>query len=275
MNIKRASILLLATAAVATSACVISDAAGPRVRTSRAEITVDVFYDSLDPFGRWVEVDFHGWVWIPDGVGREWHPYTQGYWIHTPAGWTWLSEWRWGWAPFHYGRWMRHSHHGWVWIPGTVWAPAWVAWRRGDGWIGWAPLPVGAGWTVGVGLDLGSVDLAVAVRSGDWSFVPDHRFLDRRWSSHRALETRHADLIEATRLATRYEPDGDGRAVDRGIRVERIERVRETPVSRYRIRETDAPPERPTVVKRDRVKVYRPKVKKAKSTRVPRKRDDG
>ncbi|HYY51464.1 MAG TPA: DUF6600 domain-containing protein, partial [Myxococcales bacterium] len=26
------------------------------------------------------------------------------------------------------------------WIPGTVWAPAWVSWRYGAGYVGWCPL---------------------------------------------------------------------------------------------------------------------------------------
>jgi hypothetical protein len=30
--------------------------------------------------------------------------------------------------------------HTWVWIPGIEWAPAWVSWRVGGGYIGWAPL---------------------------------------------------------------------------------------------------------------------------------------
>lgn len=30
---------------------------------------------------------------------------------------------------------------GWVWVPGVEWAPAWVSWRVGGGYIGWAPLP--------------------------------------------------------------------------------------------------------------------------------------
>ena len=30
---------------------------------------------------------------------------------------------------------------GWVWVPGYTWAPAWVSWRYGDGYAGWAPLP--------------------------------------------------------------------------------------------------------------------------------------
>src|SRR6185369_4273322 len=30
---------------------------------------------------------------------------------------------------------------GWCWVPGTEWAPSWVDWRYGEGFVGWAPLP--------------------------------------------------------------------------------------------------------------------------------------
>ena len=29
---------------------------------------------------------------------------------------------------------------GWCWIPGTTWGPAWVNWRWGGGYVGWAPM---------------------------------------------------------------------------------------------------------------------------------------
>ena len=29
----------------------------------------------------------------------------------------------------------------WIWVPGIEWAPTWVTWRVGGGYIGWAPLP--------------------------------------------------------------------------------------------------------------------------------------
>jgi hypothetical protein len=35
------------------------------------------------------------------------------------------------------------SSYGWLWTPGTQWAPAWVSWREGGDYIGWAPLPPG------------------------------------------------------------------------------------------------------------------------------------
>jgi hypothetical protein len=59
----------------------------------------------------------------------------------TEYGWTWVSDWDWGWAPFHYGRWLTIGGYGWCWVPGTIWGPAWVSWRYGGGYAGWAPLP--------------------------------------------------------------------------------------------------------------------------------------
>jgi hypothetical protein len=61
--------------------------------------------------------------------------------VLTEFGWTWVSDWSWGWAPFHYGRWVIVSGFGWCWVPGTMWGPAWVTWRSGGGWVGWAALP--------------------------------------------------------------------------------------------------------------------------------------
>jgi len=48
-----------------------------------------------------------------------------------------------GLATYHYGRWVYDSYYGWLWTPGTQWAPAWVSWREGGDYIGWAPLPPG------------------------------------------------------------------------------------------------------------------------------------
>src|SRR5438034_167559 len=39
-----------------------------------------------------------------------------------------------------YGRWNWAVGVGWYWIPGAVWAPAWVSWRYGAGYVSWCPL---------------------------------------------------------------------------------------------------------------------------------------
>jgi len=101
------------------------------------------FEAALAPYGAWTDDPAYGRVWIPSAaqVGDDFTPYaTNGDWLDTEYGWTWSSGWSWGWAPFHYGRWVG-SERGWAWVPGTLWGPAWVSWRAGGGYVGWAPLP--------------------------------------------------------------------------------------------------------------------------------------
>ena len=102
------------------------------------------FQDALEPYGSWIDDGTYGRVWQPESavVGADFVPYdTNGYWTLTEFGWTWVSNWNWGWAPFHYGRWIVIAGHGWCWTPGTMWGPAWVSWRSGGGYVGWAPMP--------------------------------------------------------------------------------------------------------------------------------------
>jgi hypothetical protein len=84
-----------------------------------------------------------------------WRPYLdQGHWEYTEQGWNWHSDYPWGEYVFHYGRWTRDPQFGWAWVPGYHWGPGWVCWRNAEnaGFCGWAPLPPGARFEVGVGL---------------------------------------------------------------------------------------------------------------------------
>ncbi|MBL9042432.1 MAG: hypothetical protein JNM83_12570 [Myxococcales bacterium] len=102
------------------------------------------FRDALAPYGQWVQTAQYGNVWVPSSevVGADFTPYfSGGRWSYTDYGWTWVSEYNWGWAPFHYGRWITVPGYGWSWVPGRIWGPAWVHWRSGGGYVGWAPLP--------------------------------------------------------------------------------------------------------------------------------------
>jgi len=99
------------------------------------------FYAPLATHGTWVEVGTYGRCWRPAGIAVEWRPYSYGHWVFTDCGWYWASDEPWGWACYHYGSWVYESDYGWVWVPGIEWAPAWVSWRFGGGYCGWAPLP--------------------------------------------------------------------------------------------------------------------------------------
>lgn len=264
------AVLLLA----ASMACV--SAGPPGSPASRSVVTVEVFYDGLAPHGTWIDLELYGWVWVPAGVPPGWRPYTYGRWIYTSLGWTWVSDWAWGWAPFHYGRWVHRPPHGWLWIPGRVWSPAWVAWRVGDGWIGWAPLPPPARWRPGSALGLGDIDLGVVIASDWWVFVGESQFLAPRLHQHVAAVTRNPSLRATTREVTRYALES-GWVAERGVPVDTVERV-DGAVPRYRIEDTTGPSgaaaER---VGRSTVEVYRPRIESsgAKRTRPPAERKSG
>lgn len=70
----------------------------------------------------------------------EYIPYTNGQWVNSDAGWYFKAPTPWEETVHHQGRWA-HTSEGWLWVPGRVWAPAWVDWREDDEYVSWAPLP--------------------------------------------------------------------------------------------------------------------------------------
>ena len=112
------------------------------------------FKATLDPHGTWVDDDTYGTVWVPSAtvVGNDFTPYvTAGRWAYDD-GYVWVSDYEWGWAPFHYGRWVYVGGRGWAWIPGRVYRGAWVVWRTGPsgfGYVGWGPAPPSWYWRGG------------------------------------------------------------------------------------------------------------------------------
>jgi hypothetical protein len=111
------------------------------------DLTAAQINASLAGYGAWFDSAEYGRVWRPDRglVGAAFVPYgTAGQWLATDVGWYWQSDYPWGRVPFHYGRWVLDGSV-WSWVPGSQFAPAWVDWRAGGGWVGWAALaPVGA-----------------------------------------------------------------------------------------------------------------------------------
>ena len=153
-------------------------------------VSFQVFYDELSPFGSWVNYSDYGYVWIPD-AGPDFEPYsTEGHWLFTDYGWTWMSDYRWGWAPFHYGRWDYDQNFGWFWVPGDQWGPAWVTWRRADGYYGWAPLEPGISITI-------SFSRPYDRNRDHWIFVRD-RDIDRS-----DINNYYVDRSDEDRIITR------------------------------------------------------------------------
>src|SRR5579872_6292767 len=114
-------------------------------------VSFQVFYDDLSPYGHWTHHPTLGYVWLPMD-DPDFLPYsTHGHWVWTDYGWTWVSEYPWGWAPFHYGRWDYDPGYGWFWIPDNIWGPGWVVWTEYPGYYGWAPLRPGINITIVIG----------------------------------------------------------------------------------------------------------------------------
>ena len=142
--------------------------AAPQQPWTTPDDDYSLFYDSLRPHGKWVEVDGYGYAFRPGQAERPgWRPYVDGRWAWTDQGWAWDSNEPFGWACYHYGRWVQVSRHGWLWVPGREWAPAWVSWRYGDDCVGWAPLPPGTGRTA-VGHDC---DLQYGLGPSSYTFI--------------------------------------------------------------------------------------------------------
>ena len=74
--------------------------------------------EELDRHGRWENSPEYGNVWIPTTVSANWAPYRDGRWSWSVQwGWTWIDVAPWGFAPFHYGRWVEWRGR-WSWVPG-------------------------------------------------------------------------------------------------------------------------------------------------------------
>ena len=160
-------------------------------RAKSQDVSVDFFYNNLNG-GSWIEVGNYGYCWQPDVAVNDpsWRPYADGYWAYTDDGWTWVSYEDFGWATYHYGRWVRLADYGWVWRPGYEWGPAWVSWRFGGGYAGWAPLPPETE-VVYEGRPLtGHLDVEFDIGPGYYNFV------DVRYIGEPVLRSRIVDVSQ-------------------------------------------------------------------------------
>lgn len=247
----RTVILMLAVLAMAGGTATVGAMPMPQAGVA---VDVGLFYDALAPYGSWVTVATYGDVWVPD-VPPWWRPYTDGQWVYTDEGWSWADAEPWGWAPFHYGRWYFDPEYGWAWVPGSEWAPAWVAWRVGDGYIGWAPLPPEVRWNVRLGLSFGGVDLDARIGRHAWCFVDERHMTAPGLREYVAPSARNVTFLRDTRDVTRFTVVR-GRVFDHGVDVRHIERVTGRPLPVLRVVDSESP-RAVRVTGRD-LTVYRP-----------------
>jgi hypothetical protein len=217
------------------------------------QVSLQVFYDQLSPYGIWVSYGNYGYVWIPN-AGPNFQPYaTEGHWVFTDIGWTWYSNYSWGWAPFHYGRWFLDNQYGWVWVPDTEWGPAWVAWRSGGDYYGWAPLEPGISINIVIG---GSYH----VPQDRWVFVRN-RDIDRsNVYSYTVNRTSNTTIINNTTIVqnTRSNTHNNTTYITGPDRND-VQRVTGRPVKQVAIRENRSPGQN---LNKTELKIYKPQVQR-------------
>ncbi len=152
---------------------------------ARTEVTLDVFYDALSPYGEWIQHDYYGYIWQPVGVDEYWQPYRDGNWQYSDEGWIWVSGEPWGWATYHYGRWVPDEYYGWVWIPGVDWAPAYVEWYDSPGYIGWAPRPPDRNFFLEIGISVGGYGYYQPGYAFNFSYYKPYKRRHRRHHHHK------------------------------------------------------------------------------------------
>ena len=250
--------------------------------TAQANVAVgfNLFFNTLSPYGNWVSVPRYGNVWYPTGVGPHWRPYTDGRWVWSDYGWTWVSYEPWGWAPYHYGRWIFLDYYGWVWIPGNIWAPAWVTWYTSPGYIGWAPLPPDDNFFLGINIGFTNYNYYnnynYYTPPSHCVFVPSHKFLHHHVHSAVVPQSHNVKIFkEATHINNARIVNNN--VVNRGPDVGFVERVSRTKVEKVNLVEKDIDTDR--IVKTgvnvnkldgDNYNIFRPDlVKKNKGAALP------
>ncbi len=206
-----------------------------------------VFYDELAPYGDWVKDARYGYIWLP-AVRGDFHPYgTEGHWVMTEYGNTWVSYYDWGWAPFHYGRWYFDDYfRSWAWIPGYEWGPAWVNWRAGGGYYGWAPL--------GPGL---SIQVNVSIPSFHWVFIPNRHIHHHYAYRYHAPHKTKVKIYNNTTVINNTVVYNSNNYVG-GPQRREVEQVTKNAVPVYSVQTSNAPGR--AAVSKNSVTLYKPQV---------------
>jgi hypothetical protein len=143
-----------------------------------------------------------------------------GHWEWTDAGWSWASDEPWGYATYHYGRWFVDARQGWVWLPGTTYAPAWVAWRSGGGYVGWAPL----------GPTVSEAEVHVTeyhtrnIPAVQFTFVEEKKITDRKIIDRAVKVEKNTTIINKTTNITNINIENKV-VVNKSLSVEQVEKV--------------------------------------------------
>ena len=213
---------------------------GPAPFSPKAEaqvsVSFQVFYDELSPYGSWVSYPEYGYVWVPRAVRHGFRPYgSGGYWVYTEDGWAWVSNYNWGWAPFHYGNWFYDDSYGWMWAPGYEWAPAWVTWGEYEHNYCWAPIGPGINISIGGGY---------RAPAYYWNFVPREHITSVNINNYYVTNVNRTTIVNNITVINNVNSRGSGpghAAYVRGPEPQSVQKYTHTPIRPLTIRETSRP----------------------------------
>jgi hypothetical protein len=95
--------------------------------------------------GSWVWTTSKQHAWRPHlSSAPGWRPYLQGRFSAAQGRAFWVADEPWGWVPYHLGFWDLDDDAGWVWLPGSTFAPAWVSWSHCNDLHAWSAFGPGA-----------------------------------------------------------------------------------------------------------------------------------
>jgi hypothetical protein len=249
------SILLIVS--LTTAMCITES----KQANAQVSVSFQVFYDQLSPYGSWVSYPEYGYVWVPRGH-HHFQPYfSGGHWVFTDGGWFWMSDYEWGWAPFHYGSWVYDSYYGWAWVPGYNWAPAWVTWGSYNDYYGWAPM--GPSWTVSYRPPI-----------NEWYFVHPQYLASPDWHNHyygpranRISLGGNVAIVDAQKINIVRGDNGPGGTTFYGPRKADVERIGKTQLRPVAIKNTDKPGRES--IRDNSIQIYRPQVSKENHSAKP------
>jgi hypothetical protein len=147
---------------------------------------------------------------------------------------------------------MQDMSYGWMWVPGYEWAPAWVSWRGGSDYYGWAPLGPGMSANISVG----------SIPYNNWAFVPSRYISSSRLNNYYVNPSRNVTIINNTTIINNNTVINNGNrtrpAYNPGPPVREVEQTTGSRIRQYNLAQASKPgaPQ----VTNNTLRVYRPVV---------------
>lgn len=258
---------------------------GEWVEVSAKELGLDIkpgttlkegktFYDfALDVFAvktanaQTDEQLFNIFVWRPanelvstmvnESPEKQYTPYNNGQWVYTDGGWYFKANTPQEDMTSHYGRWAEDPSLGWVWLPGKVFAPAWVDWRESEDHIAWAPLPPGSY------IENDGVKVQSTINDNRYTIVEKKHFIDPSVYKYRYQYVENKNKIMIKEMIKK---DGviikNKTVINKGPDVEGIEKKSNKKIDQVKIKKVGKKDEAVTEV--NTIGVYTPELKEVK-----------